>query len=396
VPLPGGAADKLGNRYEGRWIVNCMAQVMAEEADSIRLEPPGIEGEGVEFWLKREARIEYHQVKRQQSARGHWALSDLLGVLPSFYRKLTEPSAWCVFVSTQSADELRELSERSRSSASFDEFQAEFLNAQDKRAAFQRLRQLWKGASETDAYERLRRIEVRGTDETSLRETVFARLLPLVDGDAQTVLDVLAQFALDSVHHELTAHDIWHHLGERGLRRREWGKDPHVLARIDIARQLYLTELRERAILGRLIPMPEAQSALDLLATGPVRRSVLLSGEAGVGKSNVILQVVEDLNSGGIPVLPFRIDRLEPRLLPEQAGKYLGLPGSPPVVLAASISVLACWRDTWAHVLTLAYPAEGPQRPVWTIRKEWRRAGARTGRGRPVWHQSPSCMAMVS
>jgi hypothetical protein len=46
MPLSGGAADKFGNRYEGRWTVNCMTDVMDERADAIRLEPPGAEGEG--------------------------------------------------------------------------------------------------------------------------------------------------------------------------------------------------------------------------------------------------------------------------------------------------------------------------------------------------------------
>ena len=63
MPLPGGAADKFGNRYEGRWTVLCMLEVLDGKADSIRLESPGIDA--AEFWLKRSSRQEYHQVKRQ-------------------------------------------------------------------------------------------------------------------------------------------------------------------------------------------------------------------------------------------------------------------------------------------------------------------------------------------
>ena len=77
MPLPGGPADKFGNRYEGRWTVNCMIDVMDERADAIRLEPPGAEGEGIEFWVRRGDRREYHQVKRQHSASGRWTLADL-------------------------------------------------------------------------------------------------------------------------------------------------------------------------------------------------------------------------------------------------------------------------------------------------------------------------------
>ena len=86
MPLLGGPTDKFGNRYEGRWTVNCMIDVMDERADAIRLEPPGAEGEGVEFWVRRGDRREYHQVKRQHSVRGSWTLTDLgsRGVLTHF------------------------------------------------------------------------------------------------------------------------------------------------------------------------------------------------------------------------------------------------------------------------------------------------------------------------
>lgn len=37
MPLSGGATDKFGNRYEGLWTVNCMLDILDEQADSIRL-----------------------------------------------------------------------------------------------------------------------------------------------------------------------------------------------------------------------------------------------------------------------------------------------------------------------------------------------------------------------
>jgi hypothetical protein len=90
MPFAGGATDKFGNRYEGRWTTVCMTEVLNETACSIRLEPPGDEGSGVEFWLKRTDRTEYHQVKRQTSSSGHWTLSKLNveHVLQTFYNKL--------------------------------------------------------------------------------------------------------------------------------------------------------------------------------------------------------------------------------------------------------------------------------------------------------------------
>ncbi len=75
MPLPGGSSDKIGNRYEDWWTVYCLIDVMEEEADSIRLEPPGVDG--FEFWLRKKGVCEYHQVKRQHGKSGRWTLSEL-------------------------------------------------------------------------------------------------------------------------------------------------------------------------------------------------------------------------------------------------------------------------------------------------------------------------------
>lgn len=77
MPLAGPAADKFGNRYKTSWTVFCMLDIMDERADSLRLEPPGKEGEGVEFWIRRGEVGEYHQVKRQHGGEGRWMLKEL-------------------------------------------------------------------------------------------------------------------------------------------------------------------------------------------------------------------------------------------------------------------------------------------------------------------------------
>ena len=65
MPLTGGPAEKFGNRYEGRWTVACLLDVLDERSDSMRLEPPEPEDQGFEFWVTKQGIREYHQVKRQ-------------------------------------------------------------------------------------------------------------------------------------------------------------------------------------------------------------------------------------------------------------------------------------------------------------------------------------------
>jgi hypothetical protein len=337
MPLPGGATDKFGNRYEGRWTVSCMIDVMDERVHAIRLEPPGTEGEGVEFWVRRGDRCEYHQVKRQHGARGSWTLTDLgsRGLLTNFWEKLRDPRASCIFVSTQAAYQLGELAERARGAASWEEFDQFFLKADIQSHAFNDLCRQWRDCPQQTAFEALIRVHVKTVDEDTLRAIVESRLAALVEGDSATVADILAQLALDAVHQELTAHDIWQHLESRSFRRRQWGEDRHVLAAVKAANERYLAPLRVAAIAGEVIPREEVQTVLDMLTSPERTHGVLLTGEAGVGKSGVILQVVESLQDQGLPLITFRVDRLEPTQLPSEVGRQLGLPDSPANVLAA-------------------------------------------------------------
>ena len=135
--------------------------------------------------------------------------------------------------------------------------------------------------------------------------------------------------ASERVHHELTAFDIWDHLESRGFRRRHWNNDPHVLSAVEEANDRYLSLLRGQAIDGTFLPRLETQTVQGRLKESGGKDGVLVTGEAGIGKSGVMLQVIEELLEAGVPALAFRADRLEPTQLPDDIGKQIGLPGSP-------------------------------------------------------------------
>jgi mRNA-degrading endonuclease toxin of MazEF toxin-antitoxin module len=70
---------------------------------------------------------------------------------------------------------------------------------------------------------------------------------------------------------------------------------------------------------------------------------ILVTGEAGVGKSVVMFQVVSKLLEQGIPVLSFRVDNLNPVAHPDDIGRQLQkLPGSPAIVLASIAQKREC------------------------------------------------------
>ena len=337
MPLSGGAADKFGNRYEGRWTVYSMLQVLCEEAATISLELVGPLGEGVEFALALpDGTTEFHQVKRQNGGQGPWSLRNLAaaGVLAAFKNKLNNSHNRCVFISTSSADTLQELVERAQSAQDASQFRQEFLKSQALAASFDLLRQIWDPCSEEEGYRLLRQIRVETIAEATLvRETGF-RLETLVDGNPDTAADVLAQFALDAIHQTLYAQDLWRRLRDHTIHRRVWNNDPHVLAAVEAANARYLQPIRCRDIHGQAISREESRTVLSKLQAAAGKRSVLISGNAGTGKTGVGAEVVERVLALGWPTLALRLDRLEPAATPRQLGVQMDLPGSPATVLA--------------------------------------------------------------
>lgn len=336
MPLRGGGADKVGNRYEGRWTVKCMAEVLAEHASTIRLEPIGPEGEGVEFWIRYPERLEYHQVKRQHSGRGRWTIAALRenGVLDTIHQKLKESIAHFVFVSIDSARELDELGDRARRASSWKEFRDECLT-ENLSAAFDSLAKAWISSTPLQIYELLQRVHVEPIGESTLQQFNEARLIPLVDGDPAVITAVLTQFALDKVHQELRAHDIWQELEQRGFRRRQWGNEPTVLAAVADANGSFVRSAKRDAILSTLIPRSEAGSIVQALKSSSPKRVFVLAGDAGVGKSSVLVEVVEQVAQQCRPFLAFRLDTLTSTPNAAELGRQLQLPGSPAHVLAS-------------------------------------------------------------
>jgi len=336
MPLPGGPADKIGNRYETAWTISTLIDVMAEKAQSLRIEPPGFIGEGVEFILRRAERVEHHQVKRQQSGSDRWTLDALnrRGVLSTFRDKLAFEDNWCIFVSMLDAAELREMADRARASQSFQEFEGEFLKAKGWRLSFSMLHSSWGCASRGETWNHLRRVVTRCVDEQTLRKQTELLLDSLVEGEPAAVFASLADLCAESIHRELTAHDIWRHLQDKKHSRRMWHNDPHVLARVETQNQRY----RGIAALlpgGVIEPRTETASVVQHLLATDSKRVVLLQGLAGSGKSLVAEGALRAVRDQGWPALAFRVDRLDPTLLPREVGKQLELPEAPAIVLAS-------------------------------------------------------------
>jgi hypothetical protein len=116
----GGSAAKLGDRYEGRWIVKQLLRLLSEQVQSVQIEAMGDDEAGVDLWvLCRDGTREAQQCKAHNRSRPSWTVKSLAqrGVLEYSKTQLDRSESHTfAFISSVPSVELSELSDRARSS----------------------------------------------------------------------------------------------------------------------------------------------------------------------------------------------------------------------------------------------------------------------------------------
>ena len=110
MTLPGGPADKLGNRYERWWTVSELVRMLNGETVSLRIEDPA--AKKAEFVVETGSHRELHQARRSHPT-GKWTLPELqrAGLLRAMGEQLRGNEDRFVFVSSSDASKLRDLCE---------------------------------------------------------------------------------------------------------------------------------------------------------------------------------------------------------------------------------------------------------------------------------------------
>ena len=243
MPRPGGEADKLGNRYEGLWVVDAALDLIDGEFGELVFEAVGDEAAGVEFYRTKDSGVrEYHSIKRQQ-ADGNWTVSRLTradadtsrSILGDIIEKV-RGGAYAVFSSGTSATELEELIERSRSSDSIKEFQRRISgNGQLSRRFLDRIVPICD--DEETAYIVLRRIQVRTKNEPELTRDVERRIRSMFrksngePTDAKSVRLLMTDFATHRMGTSLSADSFLANLSDHGFMRSPLAGDAAVSQR---------------------------------------------------------------------------------------------------------------------------------------------------------------------
>lgn len=343
----GGRADKDGNEFERLWVVDQALRVLQGKAISLQWEPPGEAAFGMELEVTvLDGGREVHQCKIEKDVKGHWSAADLAAadVLKAAQRHLQRPSVTeFVFVSRDPATSaLRDLTERAhRTNDDPELFFETALSAREHRLELQQLCKGWEldgnqPADRARAFSLLQRLRFEtGIWDPSQRDRLEFIAGLLAEGDGREIVSSLGSSLNRNLGKATYADHIREYLREAGHPPRDLRNAPGVPAGIERLQQSFEESLGRLLLGGHLLPRAETQELLRLLDDPEGPRIIFLHGPAGIGKSDVELELVQTLAQRGTPFLPIRLDSQPPRgSLSAYSRDVLELPADPAHCLA--------------------------------------------------------------
>ena len=274
----------------------------------IQYEGVSEEFRGFEFALQLPDCVEWHQTKIN-APDANWTLNALKrnGVTDAFKRRLSADTASkCVFVSRDPARQMREFCEKAQITNNEQEL-LDKISDQNK-PTFDDLVEMWD-VDKGNAFEWLNRCEFRTESDQSMDEIIALYGRHLLKGDADLFAS-LSKYLIENLNAPITTE-----IAQEWIRDfspftfRPGSLDPTLSEDIDAANWRYLDSYTPFGVAGEQIPRAEASEVLSQLRMPDGPSLILLTGEAGCGKSGVVREVKNGLRESAIRHLAFRIDR---------------------------------------------------------------------------------------
>lgn len=337
----GGYSDKKGNQYELIWAVEYALKCIQDEHRSITYEDldPRL-AEGSEFtYVDEHGVVRVFQIKRQNGISDKWTINDLKkkGIFETAKLHVKDGRRYH-FGSMTPCTKLHELSERSRESGGFKEFEQYVSSNKQLEQEFEKLAKILGGQEE--AWQLLCSMHFAVRDETEYHETTITLAKAILAGaEGSVIFDAIGSVLLDNLRKHLTKDELLYALDQKGIFVPEVRAKQTARGEVRAATEGWQKTI-QRALLDPEIPRAEATQLISQLDSA---RLSFVIGAAGSGKSAVINQVVKELKSQDAEVLAFRLDQCEDFNSIEKLGEKLNLSKSP----VASLRSAADERDAF-------------------------------------------------
>ncbi|MDL2124554.1 MAG: ATP-binding protein [Deltaproteobacteria bacterium] len=321
--IPGGIADKLGNRYEAKWLVRSLMDVIADKAHWLSFESVETEYQGFEFAIGRGEITEWHQTK-VNAPKGNWTINALKkeGVLKAFANRLSaDENAHCFFVSQDNAKDFRTLTEKARTANLHDQYAEILSDVQNN--SFQQLKKEWQQPDEV-IFDWLKRSYLEIIPERELDSFIESHGDLYFQSGGKAAFPNLRDILENNFNKTLTSESARNAIKLQGvLKFKEWAFDPTIQQRLKDETEAYLQTYTPFGAGGETIPRGQSSTLVDEILKSDGPELVLLTGIAGSGKSGIVRSAIEQLRELKVPHLAFRVDHYLSCDSREELGKKL-------------------------------------------------------------------------
>jgi hypothetical protein len=350
----GGLADKLGNRYEGRWVAVQLLYLLEEKIQSVTIEAIGDDEQGVDLWIVQKHGVrQAQQCKARNASKEYWPISDLIarGVLSKIQFQLDrDTNHEFAFVSSIGSEIFKDICGYARRSGNIAGafYQEKILKAgKEVQACFRQFCSFFslEPRKEEDlnrAFDYLTRIYIYVyPDDQATWQTLLDRTGYLLIGDPEIIITAILTYAenKDRFGSPIYADELRNYLSEHDIHPKRLEHDDRIAPAIQELQVQFTDSIRPLLIDGTPLQRSETSSLIEAFEDG---KNIILSGAAGYGKSGVLFELTLHLQKENIPYLPVRLDRRAPKDTAAHFGQQLGLPDSP----AFSLSALAGERKS--------------------------------------------------
>ena len=344
MPLEkGGRADKAGNRYEIKWTVLKLLEVLDEKLKSVIIEPIGENEEKTDVLIKyNDNTLEHQQCKSRNKSLEYWRLGDLKDIPQKWKEHLDKDSKRKVsLVSAVNFTYLEDLNKRAlNTSGEADEFyQSQILNTNKDFQGFYKdiCQKLGLIVNEDNkkyesnvlrSIDYLKRIKFYHMSNKMIEKEIEYIIKENFINKKEEIYSYLLSFIFKKEiwGKEITQSDIFNFLKQyENVEFKKFGQNEKILPCFENLNKQYKNIFKP--IKEKLIDRKEFEEAINTIKE---MKSLVIHGKAGYGKSGCTEAVIKYCETANIPYIAIKLDKFIPSENLSKWCEKLGLPKTVP------------------------------------------------------------------
>lgn len=335
----GGRAAKNGNRFEVRWTIYQILEVLEEKLNYVVLEAIGDDEQGIDIWIgNKDGSKEGQQCKGRNGSKEYWTYGDTnqKKIFNNWkYHLDRDKSNKVSLVSPLAFTLLEDLIYRARNTNKIpdDFYKGQILSSSQENINFFEnycdvMEIDWKKESGIiRCIDYLERTSYRQWPDSELREIVLEKISRLLNGNEKDIYDNFVSWIVDGdiLGKEINQTLLYDFLEENNIILKSLANDTRIIPRFKELNEEYK---------NHFIPFNDGLIERDEFSICrekvELEESLIIHGRAGIGKSGCTQDIIKYCEENVIPYLAIKLDKNIPSVNADKWSEELGLPASIP------------------------------------------------------------------